>query len=87
MPTPPPGAGANQFNNCLFNLDDDPKQAVNLAEQHPEVVTDLLARWNGYREGVAGRAVPVALTLDPAFIELLQRTGYDFKQDAPAKPR
>lgn len=88
-PPPPPaapgGPGAPDLKlfTCLFHLDDDPKQQVNLAAKHPEVVDQLQARWDGYRAAVAGRSVPRALTLDPAFVELLQRTGYDFGKEPP----
>lgn len=72
--------------DCLFNLEADPEQTRDLAAQEPARVEELLARWRGYREGVAGRAVPSELRLDPAFVELLHRTGYDFTQDTPVTP-
>ena len=66
-----------QLYTCLFDLNEK-KQSHNRAQSHPEVVEQLRARWDGYRAAVAGRAVPQQLKLDPEFVELLQRTGYDF---------
>ncbi|MSQ03500.1 MAG: hypothetical protein EXR71_16685 [Myxococcales bacterium] len=84
LPSPPagvgggPGLGPPVLRNCLFDLSADPEQQRDVASANPEVVTALLARWRGYREAVAGRSVARELQLDPAFIELLRRTGYDF---------
>ncbi len=88
LPPPPPGGpapgsqvlGPPVLHNCLFDLDADPEQQRDLAAANPDVVSGLLARWKGYREAVAGRSVARELQLDPAFIELLRRTGYDFSQ-------
>lgn len=66
-----------QLYTCLFDLNEK-QQSHNRAQSHPEVVEQLRARWDGYRAAVAGRAVPQQLKLDPEFVELLQRTGYDF---------
>jgi arylsulfatase A-like enzyme len=86
-PGPPEGAPTGtpdlKLFTCLFHLEQDPGQDRNLADRHPEVVAQLQARWDGYRAAVAGRSVPRALTLDPAFVELLQRTGYDFGKAPP----
>ena len=82
-PPPPPGAGPAE-RDCLFDLSTDPEQATNLAEQQPERVRAMLALWRGYRDAVAGRSVSRDVRLDPAFVELLQRTGYDFVPGAPA---
>jgi arylsulfatase len=82
---PTPGSAPDlQLFTCLFNTEQDPHQRVNLAQANPAIVDQLQARWDGYRAAVAGRSVPRALTLDPAFVELLQRTGYDFGKDLPA---
>ncbi len=62
---------------CLFQ-DSDPEQLQDVAADHPHVVTDLLATWDGFRSARAGQVVPDALRLDPAFVELLQSSGYDF---------
>ena len=68
---------------CLFNLDSDPEQATNVAKSHPEVVTTLVRRWDAFRAARKGQAVPRDLRLDPAMIEMLQRTGYDFRAGTP----
>lgn len=62
---------------CLYNLDDDPGQTVNLARQRPEVVQDLQLRWDKFRAAHATDGV--SLTLDPALVEELHKTGYDFR--------
>ncbi len=88
-PMPGPGRPGSPptLRKCLFNLDADPGEKTDLADAHPEQVQALLGRWQGYREAVAGRAVPRELQLDPAFVELLQRTGYDFQNEPKAEPR
>lgn len=91
-PPPPPGPPAEtpggtpdlKLFTCLFHLERDPGQDDNVADRHPDVVARLQSRWDGYRAAAAGRSVPRALTLDPAFVELLQRTGYDFGKAPPA---
>ncbi|MEC8425484.1 MAG: sulfatase-like hydrolase/transferase, partial [Myxococcota bacterium] len=91
-PPPPPGPPAEtpggtpdlKLFTCLFHLERDPGQEHNVADRHPDVVARLQSRWDGYRSAAAGRSVPRALTLDPAFVELLQRTGYDFGKAPPA---
>ena len=84
-PPPPPGAplGEPLMYTCLFNLDSDPTQATNVAKTHPDVATNLLRRWDAFRAARKGQAVPRDLRLDPAMIEMLQRTGYDFRSDTP----
>jgi arylsulfatase A-like enzyme len=83
-PPPPPGAplGEPLVNTCLFNISDDPGQLTNLATRHPETVEQLQARWDGFRAARAGRSVPRDLRLDPSMVEMLQRTGYDFRSGA-----
>jgi len=66
---------------CLFNMETDPDQTQSVAGAHPEVVKDLLGRWRGYRE--AHGTVGESRALSPAFIEELQRSGYDFSTGAP----
>ena len=66
---------------CLFNLNTDPKQARNVAKANPEVVHQLKNRWDAFRAARKGRSVPRDLRLDPAMIEMLQRTGYDFRTE------
>lgn len=82
-PPPPPGAPltAPLFHTCLFNLDSDPKQATNVAKQHPDIVDALSKRWEAFRAARRGQSVPRDLRLDPAMIEMLQRTGYDFRSE------
>jgi arylsulfatase A-like enzyme len=63
---------------CLFHLDEDPEQSTNLATKHTETVEHLLAIWSAFRTARAGQIVAPALRLDPVFVELLQKTGYDF---------
>lgn len=74
QPEPPPGPG-EPF-KCLFNTETDPGQTQNLARQHPDVVRKLQARWDGYRTAKAGQVVPTSVRHDPAFKEMLQRSGY-----------
>jgi len=82
-PPPPPGEPLddNLLHTCLFNLDQDPGQLKNLATAHPEVVEQLRARWNGFRNARAGKSIPRDLRLDASMIEMLQRTGYDFRSE------
>jgi arylsulfatase A-like enzyme len=74
QPEPPPGPG-EPF-KCLFNTESDPGQTHNLARQHPDVVSKLQARWDGYRTAKAGAVVPISVRHDPAFKEMLRRSGY-----------
>ena len=72
--------GQTPMHTCLFDLQADPGQTRDLAASQPDVVAQLMGRWEGYRSAVAGGSVPNELRLDPAFVELLQQTGYDFGQ-------
>lgn len=65
---------------CLYHLTDDPGQDHSVTAQHPDVVADLQARWDAFRAARAsdGRTLP----LDPAYVEELRRTGYDFRKGA-----
>jgi len=83
-PPPPPGAplGEPLIHTCLFNTENDPQQSRNLAQENADVVEELQARWDGFRRAREGRSVPRDLRLDPAMIEMLQRTGYDFRSGA-----
>jgi len=74
---PPP---ANEIPTCLYNLDDDPGQHRSVTAQHPEVVADLLGRWDQFR---AQAREAEQLELSPEFVEELQRNGYDFRVGAP----
>jgi arylsulfatase A-like enzyme len=61
---------------CLYDLSSDPAQEHNLAQSRPEVVTALRQRWEGFAES---QAEGQQLDLDPALVEELRRTGYDFR--------
>jgi arylsulfatase A-like enzyme len=43
-------AHANEFQRQLYNLKDDPKETTDVSEQHPEVVKELEALLNRYRD-------------------------------------
>jgi hypothetical protein len=60
----------------------DPGQTRNAAREHPEVVAELLTRWDTFRAARAGEARQ--LTLDPAYVEELHKTGYDFRTPEPS---
>ena len=79
-PEPPPEPG-EPF-KCLFNIETDAAQTVNLARQHPDVVEKLQARWDGFRAARSGQATPVEVSHDPEFKALLRRSGY-FNASAP----
>jgi hypothetical protein len=66
---------------CLFNRDVDPGQEKNVARDNPAVVKALVQRWTDFRAARAQRGE--ALDLSPAFVEALQKTGYDFSTGAP----
>jgi arylsulfatase A-like enzyme len=68
---------------CLYARSTDASQAANVARSHPDVVTDLLGRWDAFRAANASAAA--ALTLDPAFVKSLQQNGYAFTP-GPAVP-
>ena len=67
------------MNTCLFNISDDPGQLTNIAKSNPDMVQQLQKRWDGFRSARAGQSLPRDLALDPSMVELLQRTGYDFR--------
>ena len=75
-----PARGPGEPATCLYDLDADAPQATNVARAHPDVVTDLLGRWDAFRAARAGTAKQ--LELDPAYVEALRRTGYDFRVGA-----
>lgn len=69
---------------CLYDLSQDPTQTRNRAIDEPERVAETLAWWTAFHEdGADGERV----RLDPAFVEELQRTGYDFRAPADDDPR
>jgi choline-sulfatase len=66
---------------CLFNLEKDPGLNNSVSGSHPQEVQDLLERWNGFRK--AHGRLGERRELSDAFIEELQRSGYDFSTGAP----
>ncbi len=70
-----------EMEDCLFDLTDDFEQERNVAADNRAVVTDLLTRWQRFRQARATAARQLAL--DPDFVQELQRTGYDFSTGAP----
>jgi arylsulfatase A-like enzyme len=66
---------------CLFNMESDPVQNQSVAGNNPDVVADLLERWKGF-QSAHGRSGQKR-ELSAAFIEELQRSGYDFSTGAP----
>jgi hypothetical protein len=77
---PPPKPG-EPF-TCLFNMTTDPGQTQNVARAQQNVVKELQARWDGFRTARSGEVVPIQLQHDPAFRDLLQKSGY-FNAVAP----
>jgi arylsulfatase A-like enzyme len=73
-PEPPPGPG-EPF-KWLFNTENDPGQTANQARTQTDVVDRLQARWDGYRAAKSGAVVPSEVKHDPAFKELLRKSGY-----------
>lgn len=72
-----PPRAPNEPASCLYDMVADPGQTKNLARSKPEVVTELLERWDTFRAARAGQARQ--LELDPAYVEELHKTGYDFR--------
>jgi len=64
---------------CLYDMTKDPAQDHNVAASHPDVTADLQGRWDKFRAAHAGPGT--TLTLDPAYVEELQRTGYNFRPE------
>ena len=65
---------------CLYDLAADPGQTQNVLRQNPAVRERLVTAWDEFR---AARATEgQRLDLDPAQVEALQRTGYDFRVEA-----
>ena len=65
---------------CLYDLAADPGQTQNVLRQNPAVRERLVSAWDEFR---AARATEgQRLDLDPAQVEALQRTGYDFRVEA-----
>ena len=66
---------------CLYHRDSDPGQTRSVAAENPEVVQMLMDRWDGFRQ--ARSSTGRQLDLSPAFVEALQKTGYDFSTGVP----
>jgi len=66
---------------CLYQMSDDPTQEHSVTSRNSEVVDMLLDRWAGFRKARAGAGH--TLDLSPAFVEALQKTGYDFSTGVP----
>ena len=66
---------------CLFDRGADPAQDRDVAADRPDVVAELVSRWDRFRAARAG--VADSLALDPAFVEELRKSGYDFRASAP----
>jgi arylsulfatase A-like enzyme len=66
---------------CLYDLDADPGEDHDVAGANPDAVTRLLGSWDSFRAARAGEAT--SLKLDPAYVEELHRTGYDFRVHTP----
>lgn len=83
---PPQPSGRSEMGKapmytCLFNLQKDPGQQENLSTVQTDMADKLLERWAGFRQARAGQSVTRTLRLDPAMVEMLQRTGYDFRSE------
>ncbi len=76
-----PGAMRKQGEpaTCLYDMSTDPTQDHNVAGARPDVTADLQSRWDTFRAAHAGP--DTTLTLDPAYVEELQRTGYNFRPE------
>jgi arylsulfatase A-like enzyme len=51
-------AHAGEFQRLLFNLKDDPRETTDESARHPEVVAELEALLNRYRDGGYSRELP-----------------------------
>lgn len=82
-------AHASQFKAQLYNVKEDPAETVDVSAQHPEVVKELSALVNRYRDGGYSREMPpiVEKKLPPALPPLAgtEVLAQDFKA-LPAKP-
>ncbi|MFO1484824.1 MAG: arylsulfatase [Verrucomicrobiaceae bacterium] len=62
---------ASQFKPMLYNVKDDPAETTDVSAQHPEVVKELSALVNRYRDGGYSRELPpVNVKPKPTFAEL-----------------
>jgi arylsulfatase A-like enzyme len=58
----PPKARAAEFQPQLYNLKNDPAEATDVSAKHPEVVKELAALLDRYRDGGYSRELPSVLT-------------------------
>ncbi|MBB5032621.1 sulfatase family protein [Prosthecobacter vanneervenii] len=80
---------ASQFKAQLYNMKEDPAETVDVSAQHPEVVKELSALVNRYRDGGYSREMPpIVEKKPPPALPALQGKevlAQDFKA-LPAKP-
>ncbi|WP_395752623.1 arylsulfatase [Prosthecobacter sp.] len=85
----PRKAHATQFKPQLYNVKEDPAETTDVSAQHPEVVKELSALVNRYRDGGYSREMPPVTEKKPqaALAPLAGETvmSQDFKA-LPAKP-
>lgn len=58
-------ARANQFKPMLYNVKDDPAETTDVSALHPEVVKELSALVNRYRDGGYSRELPPIVVKQP----------------------
>ena len=82
-------AHSTQFKPQLYNVKEDPSEITDVSAQHPEVVKELSALMNRYRDGGYSRELPpVVVSKPPAALPALTGSpvvSQDFKSP-PAKP-
>jgi arylsulfatase A-like enzyme len=84
-------AHADEFHPQLYNLHDDPAETADVSAQHPEIVAELSALLNRYRDGGYSRELPPAgVKLKPTVAALAPLAGDVVMSDAlkqlPPKP-
>ncbi len=66
---------ADEFRPQLYNTHDDPAETKDVSATHPEIVRELKARLNLYRDGGFSRETPAALMPKPATAKLTPLNG------------
>jgi hypothetical protein len=84
-------AHADEFRPQLYNTQDDPAETKDVSAQHPEIVKDLSALLNRYRDGGYSRELPpVSVKPNRTVAELTPLAGAVVLSEAlsqlPAKP-
>lgn len=84
-------AHADEFHAQLYNTQDDPAETTDVSAQHPEIVKELSALLNRYRDGGYSRELPpVGVKPKDAIAELPALTGEKVLdeplQQVPGKP-